>query len=91
MEDDILNAGEGEGDEVEIGDSLLPPDAAPITFNNFVIKYNQMFVFFLIKITFLRRLGLSSLALVAPLSRPSRDEARDTDLEPGFCLKHDKH
>ena len=38
MEDDILNAGEGEGDEVEIGDSLLPPDAAPITFNNLVIK-----------------------------------------------------
>ena len=68
----LLNAGEGEGDTVDGGESYPPPDPDPITF--------------------LSRLGLSSLTLAPalPLSTPSLEEARELVLD-GFCLKIKKH
>ena len=71
MEEDMLNAGEGEGEEVEQGESLLPaPVLAPITLRRRLGLSSR-----------------DLKGAPAPESKPSRDEHLDTLLELGFCLK----
>ena len=69
---EVLNAGEGEGDAVDVGESYPPPPPDPEP----------------PPITFLSKLGLSSLCLSPVLlSTPSREEHREFVLD-GFCLKY---
>lgn len=71
MEDDMLNAGEGVGEEVEQGESHLPPPPEPpITLRRRLGLSSR-----------------ALKGAPDPESRPSLDEHRDTLLEPGFCLK----